>query len=338
MLGFRAMSGLWEKIRERIAPLLAVVERYGSDHGARLAASLAYRAVFALAPLLLVAVSVAGFVYGTADAQARLVAEIQPFVGAEASALVFDLLEQAADSRNSTGVIGLLLMTWTASALFLEAQGSLNLIFGSDVTPEGGIGAWFIRRGLALATALSMGLVLLAVIGSGAAWRIVESRVGFPDELSTVFGWVTPLVAWLVLAGLFTMIFRFVPSRPVPWRAARIGGTITGLAFAIASIVIGSYFDPDRFTGTGFAGGFVLILFSVYVLAQVALFGAEIIDVHFLPESPEFEPVVPLVEGTDRPSAPADRTLPEQRTTGLGWFAAGLATGAYIVSQLRQKK
>lgn len=329
------MSGLWEKIQERTAPIRAVIERYGSDHGSRLAASLAYRAVFALAPLLLVAVSVAGFVYGTADAQARLVAEIQPYVGAEASSLMFDLLDQAAASRSSTGIIGLLLMTWTASALFLEAQGSLNLIFGSESAPKGGVGAWILRRALALSAALSMGVVLLAVIGSGAAWGMVESRLDLAESVRQALVWLTPVVAWLVLAGLFTIVFHFVPSRDIPWRAARIGGTITAVGFAIATLVVGSYFDPGRFSGTGFAGGFVLILFSVYVLAQVVLFGAEIIDVHLVgdPLTPvdDARASIALADAPENPNGPSP-------TTPLGWFAAGLAVGAYLVAKIRLPK
>ena len=328
------MSGLWERIQERVAPLTAVVERYGSDHGGRLAASLAYRTVFALAPLLLVAVSVAGFVYGTADAQARLVAEIQPYVGAEASSLVFDLLDQAAESRNSTGIIGILLMTWTASTLFLEARGSLNLIFGSEIAPKGGVGAWIVRRVLALTAALSMGVVLLAVIGSGAAWGMVESRVDLAESVKQVMGWLTPVAAWLILAGLFTMLFRFVPTRHIPWRAARIGGAITAVGFTVASLVIGSYFSPERFSGTGFAGGFVLILFSVYVLAQVVLFGAEIIDVHFVADER-----IPVVDAAAA-SVPTQPQLnpTEPGATTVGWFAAGLAIGAYLVARIRPPK
>lgn len=328
------MSGLWERIQEWTVPIRAVIERYGSDHGGRLAASLAYRTMFALAPLLLVAVSVAGFVYGTADAQARLVAEIQPYVGAEASSLVFDLLDQAAASRNSTGIIGLLLMTWTASALFLEAQGSLDLIFGSDTTPKGGVGAWILRRALAVAAALSMGVVLLVVIGSGAAWGMVESQVDLAEPVKQVLDWLAPVVAWLVLAGLFTIVFRFVPSRDIPWRAARIGGAITAVGFAVASLVIGSYFNPERFTGTGFAGGFVLILFSVYVLAQVVLFGAEIIDVHLVPGT---QAPVEEAAASFAPTAPTTAAN-APGATPVGWFAAGLAVGAYLVARIRPEK
>lgn len=328
------MSDLWKRIEERSAPLRAVIERYGSDHGARLAASLAYRAVFALAPLLLVAVSVAGFVYGTADAQARLVAEIQPYVGAEVSSLVFDLLDQAAESRNSTGIIGILLMTWTASALFLEAQGSLDLIFGSHTAPKSGVGAWVLRRALALTAALSMGVVLLAVIGSGAAWGMVESRVDLAESVKQVMGWLTPVAAWLILAGLFTMVFRFVPTRDIPWRAAWIGGAITAVGFAAASLVIGSYFSPERFSGTGFAGGFVLILFSVYVLAQVVLFGAEIIDVHLVAD--QRVPVIDVAASSVPTQALPNSTEPVATT--VGWFAAGLAVGAYLVARIRPTK
>lgn len=328
------MSGLWERIQEWTAPLRAVLERYGSDSGARLAASLAYRAVFALAPLLLVAVSVAGFVYGTADAQARLVAEIQPYVGAEASSLVFDLLDQAAESRNSTGIIGILLMTWTASVLFLEAQGSLNLIFGSQTAPKSGVGAWVLRRVLALTAALSMGVVLLAVIGSAAAWGMVESQLDLAESVRQVLGWLTPVVAWLILAGLFTMVFRYVPTRDIPWRAARIGGAITAVGFTVASLVIGSYFSAERFSGTGFAGGFVLILFSVYVLAQVVLFGAEIIDVHLVAD--QRIPVVDASASSVPTQAAPNSTEPGATT--VGWFAAGLAVGAYLVARIRPTK
>jgi membrane protein len=283
--------------------------------------------------LLLVAVAVAGFVYGSVDAQSRLVAEIEPVVGSEVASLVSDLLGQAAASRRVTGIIGVVLMSWTASALFLEAQGSLDLVFGGNPHPKTGVRAWIVRRLLALGAALSMGLVLLAVSLSGTLWRLIESGVDWSEPLKQGVAWLAPVVGWIVLAALFTLMFRFVPSRVVPWRPAVIGGTLTGIGFAFAALVVGSYFNADRFTGTGFAGGFVLILFSVYVLAQVVLLGAEIIDVHFLDEPRPEELNAESMSSHEPAVGPAERPV-----TVIGWFAAGLAMGAYLVSRVRSDK
>ncbi|MBK5266872.1 MAG: YihY/virulence factor BrkB family protein [Acidimicrobiia bacterium] len=328
------MHETWTKRPRRwVDAVLAVTARFGDDKGGRLAASLAYRTVFALAPLLLVAVAVAGFVYGSVDAQVRLVADIEPVVGSELASLVSDLLGQAAESRSTTGIIGVLLMSWTASSLFLEAQGSLDLVFGGNPHPKTGLLAWIVRRLLALGAALSMGLVLLAVLLSGTLWRMIRSRVDWSEPLKLGVAWLAPVVGWLVVVGLFTLMFRLVPSRVVPWRPAAIGGALTSVGFAIAAGVVGIYFDADRFTGTGFAGGFVLILFSVYVLAQVVLFGAEIIDVHFLDE-----PLREIPESKMMLSHGSGVVQAERPVTGIGWFAIGLAMGAYLVSRIRSDK
>lgn len=328
------MHETWRmRLRRWLDAVLAVATRFREDRGGRLAASLAYRTVFAFAPLLLVAVAVAGFVYGSVDAQVRLVADIEPVVGSELAGLVSDLLGQAAASRSTTGIIGVLLMSWTASALFLEAQGSLDFVFGGNPHPKTGLFAWIVRRLLALAAALSMGLVLLAVLLSGTLWRMLRSRVDWSEPLKLGVAWLAPVVGWLVLAGLFTLVFRLVPSRVVQWRPAAIGGALTAVGFAIAAGVIGSYFDADRFTGTGFAGGFVLILFSVYILAQVVLFGAEIIDVHFLDEPLQETSKSDLLLSHGPGVVKAERPV-----TGIGWFAAGLAMGAYLVSRIRSDK
>ena len=191
------MHETWTMLLRRwLDAVLAVVARFGEDRGGPLAASLAYRTVFALAPLLLVAVAVAGFVYGSVDAQSRLVAEIEPVVGSEVASLVSDLLGQAAASRRVTGIIGVVLMSWTASALFLEAQGSLDLVFGGNPHPKTGLRAWIVRRVLALGAALSMGLVLLAVLLSGTLWRLIESGVDWSEPLKQGVASLAPVVGW----------------------------------------------------------------------------------------------------------------------------------------------
>jgi len=328
-----------DRFMKFIGPIREVVSAYQADHGGRLAGSLAYKAVFALAPLLLVAVSVAGFVFGAGDARRRLVEQIEPVAGSDVADLVADLLDQAVAGRNLTGLIGLALLAWTASGLFLEVKGALDIVFESE-SAVGSSGIWpFVKRRVtAVAAALSMGVVLMAVILVNALAGVAESWAEWPGWAHTALAWGGPVGSLIVLVGLFAVLFRYVPGRSVPWEAALRGSALTAAGFVLASVAIGAFFDPARFSGTGFAGSFVLILFTIYVLAQVVLFGAETIAVHFL-DQPDSAPFVRPADSAAIPGASAEEpTMADRTAAGVGLFAAGLAAGAWLVALGRRKR
>jgi uncharacterized BrkB/YihY/UPF0761 family membrane protein len=109
--------------------------RLGLDgaSGADLGAALAYYTVFSLAPLLIIAIAIAGLVLGQEAAQGQIFDQLRGLLG-EASGKAMQDMVQNANAKPATGVIaaliGVVTLLFGASGVFGQLQTSLNTIWG----------------------------------------------------------------------------------------------------------------------------------------------------------------------------------------------------------------
>jgi membrane protein len=233
-----------------------------------MAAAIGYRAVFALAPLLLVAIAVAGALFGESASQGLLTEQLGQLMGERLAGDIEDILIQARDATTA-GVIGFALLVWAGSGLFTEVQGSLNTI--NDVPPKKlqGIGQAIRQRLLTLAAVLAGGIGLVLLVGSAtlAAWLPAE--------------WASGTVAFIATVAIFfvgiVLSFRFfTPYRP-PWRVVALGAIVTEVAMVIVGALVGLFVGREgAASASGIAGSVVAILLVVYFLAAVYLLGASL--------------------------------------------------------------
>ena len=261
------------------AILADAAQKYGRDRASRMAAAIAYRTVFALAPLLMIAVAVLGSFLGSrVEAQQEIVEGIETVVGPEVARIVNDILTSALGSTSTAYLIGGILLLWTASSLFLEMQRDLNDIFDVPHKEVTGIVAMVRLRGIGFLWVLGLGFLLVATWLINALWGFVSGLLpgsfDAVDELITV---LTPLASLILLPLVFALIFKTMTVAAVPWRPAWVGGAFTAVVFLLAAYGVGIYFEiAGATTALGFAGSFVVILFLAYFLAMVFLYGAEV--------------------------------------------------------------
>lgn len=297
------LQPVWKRAFEL---LKAAGKEFGEDMCSRMAAAIAYRTVFALAPLLLVAVAVATLFLdkpvegcepgspGCATVQQQLVSQVEQ-VSEPLATTVNDIMDNAANSASANGTIGIALFLFTASSLFFEIQRSLNSVFDAPDDRTKGIMATLRARGIGALAVLVLGAVLVVLL---AANTIVSSAgslligwidaIGLPGEfLAPLLSYAGPLITVALLILLFAIQFQTFTAVRIPWKAAWRGGAVTAVAFAIGALGLGAYFslqasreDGIAFSAGGFVGGAVLILFLVFVLAQIYLFGAEFTKVY----------------------------------------------------------
>ncbi|MGA7097618.1 MAG: YhjD/YihY/BrkB family envelope integrity protein, partial [Acidimicrobiia bacterium] len=197
-----------EKILQRLpswlkspaAIVFSAAEAFGRDRVGRMAAAVSYRTVFALAPLLIIAVSIAGLVLGGSEqATQQLLTTVESVAGPEVSSVLADLIKSAAETANSAAVLGGVLLLWTASSLFLEVQMDLNDIFEVPQENVSGVWATIRKRGLAFIWALALGILVLVVLLMNGLWRFLGDLLP-PDlsTLATVISYLTPLVSVLL--------------------------------------------------------------------------------------------------------------------------------------------
>lgn len=253
-------------------------QAFGVHRANRMAAAIAYRAMFAAAPLLIIATAIVGPLIGEDTIRQEILESVTTAFGPEVAASVEVLLEGVLTVSSTTAVIGVALLFWTASSLFLEMQHDLNDIFDVPYEFVSGVFSLAKKRGIGFLWAFALGLGLMGIWLLNLVWRFLDGL--FPDQLTAlhrVLAFLTPLLSFVLLPVVFALIFQTMTVVKVRWRAVWWGGFITSLMFLVSAYGIGIYFEYfDHTSAASVAASFVVVLFLAYLLSSVFLFGAEV--------------------------------------------------------------
>ncbi|WP_218014227.1 YihY/virulence factor BrkB family protein [Rubellimicrobium roseum] len=249
-----------------------------NDRATSLGAAISYFTLFSLAPMLLVAVSVAGLVFGRDAAQGAVVGELSGLLGEDAA----QALEAMIASANDLGsgivgtAVGLLTFLAVATGALGELQGSLNLIWEAEPATTG-IRGFLRKRVLSLALIIGVGFLLLVslILDAGLSAGRTYLQGSFPDALA-ILGLLNDIISLMVSVLLFAMIFKVLPAVPLSWKDVAIGALVTGLLFTVGKDMIGLYIGRSAIASSyGAAASLVTILLWVYYSSLILLFGAE---------------------------------------------------------------
>lgn len=268
---------LWHLIKEAAAD-------WSHDRAPRLGAALAYYTVFSLVPFLVVVIALIGLVLGQEAAQSAILSHIATLVGDQSAAAIKDMIQRA--DQPSTGLVatGLAVVTllFGASGVFGQLQDALNTVWG--VEPKEGRGVWgFIKdRFLSFVAVLGTGFLLLVslILSSALAafGKWFSGLLPLPEALLHLFNFV---LSFVVVTGLFALIFKVLPDARVAWRDVWVGALLTAALFTIGKYALGLYLGKSNVASAyGAAGSLVLILLWVYYSAQILLYGAEFTQVY----------------------------------------------------------
>jgi membrane protein len=257
---------------------------WSRDNASLLAAALTYYTIFALAPLLVIAVAVAGAVFNDADVREVVLTEVGSEFGKEVQEVVLNLITNASksDASRFATVASAVLLLVGASGLFANMQRALNMIWGLRPDPEAGVLNIIRKRALAFAMVLVLALLLLLSFATSTIITAVGDRLFFwLPGIGTLLPQLNYLASLVILTLLFALLFKMLPDAHVTWRDVLLGATVTTLLFTLGRTLIGFYLTWGSVTSTyGAAGSFVLILLRVYYSAQIFLFGAEFTQVY----------------------------------------------------------
>jgi membrane protein len=252
------------------------------DKAPRLGAALAYYTVFSLAPLLLVAIFIAGLIFGKGPAQDQIIGQIRELVGEEGGQAVRSILDHA--TQPSAGLVGSLLsiamLLFGAVGLFVELQDALNTIWG--VQPKAGRGIWGIIRDRILSFTMVLVLAFLLLMSLIVSTLLAASVQFFGEWRVGVIGHViNEGVSLVVIALLFAMIFRFLPDVKIGWGDVWLGAALTAVLFELGKFLIGLYLGHSGVASAyGAAGSLAVLLVWLYYSGQIFLFGAEFTKVY----------------------------------------------------------
>lgn len=262
--------------------VLRAAQQWVARGGPQYGAAIAFYTMFALAPLLVLAIWLVGLVFGVEAARGQLVARIESMVGPVAAQGIEALIESAwrQPGGSVAGLLALATLLVGASSVFAQLRRALNAM-GQGPGEEGAtsaVGAFLRGRLVAFALVLGFGglslalLILSAALAALGAW--LPARLpGLPALLA--------LSDLLVSTGIMTLGFaallRWLPDLPASRHAVWVGAFASALLFAIGKSLIGLYLGRASIASTyGAAGSFVVVMMWMYYSAQILLFGASL--------------------------------------------------------------
>lgn len=262
--------------------LKETVKQWIADNSFRLSAALSYYAVFSLPPLLLIAIAIAGFVFGEAAARGELVDRFKGVMGPETASMVETMISNASKpGRGATAtIIGAAILLIGASGVFVELQKSLNAIWNVRHKPEAGIKYKALNRVFSFSMILLTGFLLLVSLAASAAVSAFGSMLNEvwpgPPNLGYLLQAANLLVSFGVIMLLFALLFKVLPDAKTAWKDIWLGAAVTALLFTAGKYLIGLYLARSGLTSAyGAAGSLALILAWIYYSSLTLFFGAE---------------------------------------------------------------
>jgi membrane protein len=259
--------------------LIACAGRYwNSDNASNIGAALAFFCAFSLAPLLIIILTVTGWILGPDAAYAQIGAQLNALFGVSTAKI---LLQAVKSSQQAHGLLATITSMVTlligATTVLAALQQALEQIWRSAALALSGVTGWIRTRFLSLGFILALGFLLLVSLTISTGLSGVRSRIARSHP--TIVGALAALdltVSIALVATLFAVIYRYMPARRLPWRVVLIGGVLTAILFDIGRWGIGLYLahstEPSAF---GAASSFAALLLWLYYTALIFLFGAE---------------------------------------------------------------
>lgn len=255
-----------------------------NDKGLKLSASLAYYTVFALAPLLLLLISLAGLVLGRDAIQGRIFEELRGLIGSDAAWQIQEMIKSIELSGKSTFafITGIVTLLLGATSIFGEIQDSINIIWKVKAKPKRGWLKVIKDRLLSSSLIISLGfLLVVSLVANGVLLALTDKLTRIMPGI-TVFlaDAINTATSFLIITVLFGAIFKILPDVKIKWKDVRVGAFFTACLFMLGRFLIGLYIST---TGTGStfgaAGALIVILVWVYYTAAILYIGAEFTQV-----------------------------------------------------------
>ena len=265
--------------------IIASFNAFMEDRALTMSAALAYYTVFAMAPLLIMLISLASFFYGEDAINRTLFQEINGLVGNQAALQIQDMIRQIRLQKDSTFavILGVITLFIGTTGVFIEMQDSINHIWRVKAKPENGWKNMLINRVLSFSMVISLGFLLIASLIINGLILTLSDQLSqyFPDLTILVINIFNVGLTFIIISALFSVIFKFLPDVEIGWKDVRIGAFFTVTLFIVGKFLIGLYIKKVAPGSTyGAAGSIIVILVWVYYTSAILYFGAEFTQVY----------------------------------------------------------
>lgn len=271
-------------IRRLGRTLWTAIAGYQKHNVNRLAASIAFYGILSLAPLGVIGVSVAGFVFGKNAAEGLIVTQLQNTLGKNAATALQSVLASAYHSRATVPatIIAVLVLLWSGTRLLGDVRGSLNTIW--EVQGHGGTGfkGFLIGKLIDLAMIFVLAVLFLLTVAANIALNTISHYFAQLVPFPALLLYVSSVIFSFVVAAVFlAVLFRWLPNLNLGLRDVALGACLSAALFELGNYVLGFYLTRGS-PGSAFgaAGSLIVIMVWIYYSSIIVLFGVEVARAH----------------------------------------------------------
>lgn len=260
-------------------------EEFISDNGMKLSASLSYYTIFAIGPLLVILISLAGIFLGQEAVEGKLYFQLVGFVGKAAAVQIQEIIRNIRASQFTTSgtILGIVVLIIGATGVFTEIQDSINYIWSLKAKPRRGLLKLLFNRVISFSLIISFGFIMMVSLVLHALVDLLHDRLEnlFDEATVYVFQVFNYLILFVIIATLFAIIFKVLPDGVLRWKDAFTGAIFTAVLFVLGKFAIGFYLARTNLDVTyGAAASVIIILLWVYYTSIILFFGAEFTKVY----------------------------------------------------------
>ena len=246
-------------------------------------AAIAYYAMFSMAPLLFIMITVAGLFFGADAVRGAVFAQISNLMGQNGAEAIQEMLAHVSEPQTGiwATVVGAVVLVFGATTVFGQLQAALDAIWEvpEAVKAEKQNAIWTFIKGRLLSFGLVLSLAFLVVVSllfstaMAALGKWWGPAFGAWETLAHVF---TLAVSFAMLTVAFAAIYKVMPRADIQWRDVWVGASVTALLFVIGKFLIGLYLGKsDIGSSFGTFGSIIIVMVWIYYSAQIFLLGAE---------------------------------------------------------------
>lgn len=256
--------------------------QFNEDDCPDFAAALSYYTIFSLAPLLLIAIVVAGFFFGEQSAKQQMLGQLSQNIGPQGAQLISEMIDRAAQRGASitASAISIITILLGATRVFNQLKKMLNRIWDVKAPERGAVRGFVMQYVLSFLMILVIGALLLLLIVASTVLIAAVKTLGLGGA---PFIWhiVNFVISVLVFTPLFAVIFKVLPDLKIKWSDIWVGAFVTSLLFTIGRILLGFYLTKGSVASPyGAAGSLVVLLLFFYYSGMILFLGAEFTEVY----------------------------------------------------------
>ncbi|GEM_PF-6166414 len=244
----------------------------------RHAAALAFYAIYALAPMVIIFVAIGGVLLGQGLAEEQLIRYFDIRTGGKAVPFIEDFLSGLKETRAHLlfSAVGLFILLYGLSHFFNTLKKAFFGIFGVHFGPERGVSQTLLNflKSAAYSVFLAVFIILLTFLNTiiPVIIRFASGNLEFALLKSS---WTIFAVVFVLTVLTLAFMYKIVSAGGVAWRDALVGGIFGTILFSILNIALSLYFNLFHSAHAiyGASSSLIAFLLWIYSVSQILLLG-----------------------------------------------------------------